>query len=240
MVVQSPHRWWGNLDKSLHHCGASLSSGCCRSSPGGKQDLYHLKVEQEEEKQEDHVGYLLVIVGIEVLLVKIELPLVHQVEVSPVQSVAQTHVGEDAVTRGEQGVRLQRTLLKDFRVHSFFSYIYIRETGLSDIRKWDKCLQASSPCLESRQVTILLTWVGWGTWLDETCKQQIVIFYYSISFMSVPDTHLFVKIDVGMFIMDMDVFALTINQWPRGLQPGTFIVNAMIHWRKIFQTSSRF
>ena len=56
-------------------------------------------------------------------------------------------------------------------------YIYILETGLSDIRKSDKCLQASSPCLESRQVTILLTWVGWGTWLDETCKQQIVIFY---------------------------------------------------------------
>ena len=125
MVVQSPYRWWGNLDKSLHHCGASLSSGCCRSSPGGKQDLYHLKVEQEEEEEEDHVGYLLVIVGIEVLLVKIELPLVHQVEVSPVQSVAQTHVGEDAVARGEQGVRLQWTLLKDCRVHSFFSHIYI-------------------------------------------------------------------------------------------------------------------
>ena len=30
--------------------------------------------------------------------------------------------------------------------------------------------------------------------------------------MSVPDIHPFVKIDVGMFIMDMDVFALTINQ----------------------------
>ena len=46
---------------------------------------------------------------------------------------------------------------------AFFLLVYIRETGLSDIRKSDKCLQASSPCLESRQVTILLTWVGWGT-----------------------------------------------------------------------------
>ena len=173
MVVQSPHRWWGNLDKSLHHCEASLSSGCCRSSPGGKQDLYHLKVEQEKEKQEDHVGYLLVIVGIEVLLVEVELPPVCQVEVSPVQSVAQTHVGEDAVTRGEQGVRLQWTLLNDCHVHSFFSYIYERQVCLTS--KIGEVPAGKQPM--SRQVTSLLTWVGWGIWLGETCKQQIVVFY---------------------------------------------------------------
>ena len=178
MVVQSPHRWWGNLDKSLHHCGASLSSGCCRSSPGGKQDLYHLKVEQEEkeeeEKQEDHVGYLLVIVGIEVLLVKIELPPLRQVEVSPVQSVAQTHVGEDAVARGEQGLRLQRTLKRLSRAFFLLSYIYTRDRFVWH-QKIGEVPAGKQPM--SRQVTILLTWVGWGTWLDGTCKQQIVIFY---------------------------------------------------------------
>ena len=180
MVVQSPHRWWGSLDKSLHHCGASLSSGCCRSSPGGKQDLYHLKVEQEEEEkheeqeeeEEDHVGYLLVVVGIEVLLVEVELPPVRQVEVSPVQSVAQTHVGEDAVTRREQGVRLQWTIVACI----LSSLIYTRDRFVWH-KKIGEVPAGKQPM--SRQVTSLLTWVGWGlgTWLGETCKQQIVVFY---------------------------------------------------------------